>query len=447
MKTQKILFKNATIISMDKTVGDYQTGDVLIEDGLIRQVADVIDSEDAKIIDATGKILMPGLTDAHRHGWQGTLRRLMPNVNNLMSYVGDIHFGIATFYRPQDIYLGNLLTALSAIDGGITTIIDASHNTRSYEHANAAIDALEETGIRALYAPGFPLGGEWEKESWPSGLERLKTGRLSAHSLINLGVFTHMGVDGWENARDLELPMVTEFLGKDLSALLPDLKARNMLGPDNIFNHCTGLTAEAWKIMSDTGVKVTLDPRSDAQYGLEEGIFPYQQAIDHGIKPGIGTDLETSYGGDMFTEMSVAFALQRASAQNRRYRGDENPPLPVSSRAILEAATVNGAEIAGFGKVSGSITPGKSADLILINTDSLNLFPANNAIGTIVHAADRGNVDLVMVAGRILKSDGKMVGFDLLKIKQQVNESLTYLFNKSGYKANIFEEEFPGITL
>lgn len=265
--------------------------------------------------------------------------------------------------------------------------------------------------------------------------------------MINLGVFTHMGVDGWNHARELGLTMVTEFLGKELSALLTGLKARNMLGPDNIFNHCTGLTAEAWKIMSETGVKVTLDPRSDAQYGLEEGIFPYQQAIDHGIKPGIGTDLETSYGGDMFTEMSVGFALQRAFAQNRRYLGDDHAPLPVSARAVLEAATINGAEIAGFGKVSGSITPGKSADLILINTDTLNLFPANNAIGTIVHAADRSNVDLVMVAGRILKSDGKMVGFDLSKIKQEVNDSLSYLFDKSGYKANIFEDEFPGITL
>ncbi|MET4084193.1 5-methylthioadenosine/S-adenosylhomocysteine deaminase [Pedobacter sp. UYP30] len=447
MLKQKILFKNATIISMDRTVGDLPSGDVLVENDRIKQVAAFIHADDAQIIDASGMILMPGFTDSHRHAWQGTLRRLMPNVNNLMSYVGDIHFGLATFYRPGDIYLGNLLSALSAIDSGITTIIDASHNTRSYAHANAAIDALEEAGIRALYAPGFPLGGEWDKAFWPGGLEKLKNERLNTDHLIKLGVFTHMGVEGWDNARNLELPVVTEFLGKELAEMLPSLKDSNMLGPNNIFNHCTGLTGEAWKIMSDTGVSVTLDPRSDAQYGLEEGIFPYQRAIDHGIKPGLGTDLETSYGGDMFTEMSVGFALQRAFAQNMRYNGNDSAPLPVSSRAILEAATINGSQIAGFGAVSGSITPGKSADLILIKTDSLNLFPSNSAIGTVVHAADRSNVDLVMIAGKILKSDGKLVGFDISKIQKEITESLAYLFGKSGYQANVFEEDFPGITL
>lgn len=444
MITQKILFKNATIISMDKMVGDFHSGDVLIENDKIKEVAAFIEAGEARIIDATGMILMPGFTDAHRHGWQGTLRRLMPNVNNLMSYVNDIHFGMATFYRPEDIYLGNLLTALSAVDSGITTIVDASHNTRSLAHANAAIDALEESGMRALYAPGFPLGGEWDNSFWPKGLEDIQNDRLGSNPLINLGIFTHMGVQGWDIARNLELPMVTEFLGKELSALLPDLNARKMLGSDNIFNHCTGLTDEAWKIISDNGVNVTLDPRSDAQYGLEEGIFPYQKAIDSGLRPGIGTDLETSYGGDMFTEMSVAFALQRAFAQNRRYQGDQNAPLPVSSKAILEAATINGTEIAGFGSVSGSITPGKSADLILINTNSINLFPSHHAIGTVVHAAGRENVELVMVAGKILKSEGKMVGFDLSEIKGQIEESLSYLFRKSGYKTNVFEEEFPG---
>jgi cytosine/adenosine deaminase-related metal-dependent hydrolase len=390
-------------------------------------------------------ILMPGLIDAHRHAWQGTLRRLMPNSSNLMTYVKDIHFGLARFYRPEDIYLGNLITALSAVESGITTILDASHNARSYEHAGAAINALEQSGIRALYAPGFPLGGHWDKSFWPQGLKRLQDDRLPAGGLIKLGLFSHMGIHSWEIARELGVPIITEFLGKELSALLPELQAKKQLGPDNIFNHCTGLTEEAWKIISDSGVKVTLDARSDAQYGLEEGIFPYQHAIRHGIKPALGTDLETSFGGDMFTEMRVAFTLQRAFAQNRRFNKDSQAPEPVSTRAIIEAATINGAEAAGFGGVTGSITPGKSADLILIDTNGLNLFPSNNALGTVLHAADRGNVDTVMIAGKILKSGGKLVGFDVAKIKDEIEDSLAYLFDEAGYKADILEEDFPGI--
>ncbi len=430
LENQKIVFKGAYILSMDKKIGNLPIGDVLIEGKKIAAVAAHIDIEDAEIFNATGMILMPGFTDAHRHSWQGTLRRLMPDVSDLMSYVNDIHFGLAINYRPEDIYLGNLLTAWSAIDSGITTIIDASHNTRSYAHANAAVDALEESGIRALYAPAFPLAGEWEQSFWTEGLEKLQAQRFSSEGLIRLGIFTHMSTENWDIGRRLGVPMVTEFLGKELSIILKELQSKGQLGSDNIFNHCTGLTEEAWKIMSDCGVKVTVDPRSDAQYGLEEGIFAYQHAIDHGIKPGIGTDLETAYGGDMFTEMRVAFSLQRAFAQNKKYNGEENIPQPVTSYALLEAATINGSEIAGFGNVSGSITPGKSADLILIDTNAVNLFPSNDAIGTVVHAADRSNVHTVMIAGKMVKSKGKLMGANLEQLKQKAEESVAYLLEK-----------------
>lgn len=430
LANQRILITGATILSMDKNIGNLPSGDVLIEGTKIKAVETEINIENAQVIQAEGMILSPGFTDAHRHAWQGSLRRLMPDVSDLMSYVEEIHFGLALHYRPEDILIGNLLTAWSAIDHGITGMIDASHNTRSYEHAEAALDALEATGIRALYAPAFPLGGEWEQSFWPAGLERLYKKRFSSEGLIKMGVFTHISTNGWDVARHLGVPMITEFLGKELSASLKGLQAEGKLGPDNIFNHCTGLTPEAWKIMADCGVKVTVDPRSDAQYGLEEGVFAYQHAIDHGMRPGIGTDLETAYGGDMFTEMRVAFALQRAFAQNRKYNGDAKAPAPVTSKALLEAATLHGAEIAGFGQVAGSITPGKAADLILIDTNAINLFPSNDAIGTVVHAADRSNVDTVMVNGKILKSDGKLIGADLDYLKERAQSSVQYLLEK-----------------
>ncbi len=427
---QKILIQGATVISMNNELGVLPQSDVLIEGSNIKAIAPAIAANDAQVIDATGMILLPGFVDAHRHSWQASLRRLMPDVSDLMSYVGRIHFNLALHYRPEDIYIGNLLTAWSAIDHGITTIVDASHNTRSYAHASAAVDALEATGIRALYAAAFPLGGEWEQSFWTKGLERLQAERFASDGLVKLGIFSHMNTNNWDVARRLGIPVITEFLGKELSALLPGLQAEGKLGPDNIFNHCTGLTKEAWQIMSDCGVQVTVDPRSDAQYGLEEGVFAYQHAIDHGIKPGIGTDLETAYGGDLFTEMRVAFSLQRAFAQQRRYLGDISAPAPVTSEELLQAATQHGAQIAGFGAVSGSITPGKSADLVLINTNAVNLFPANDAIGTVVHAADRSNVDTVMIAGKIVKSQGKLVGADLDKLKKDAETSVAYLLEK-----------------
>lgn len=425
-----MLVKGATILTMDERIGNFDKGDILIENGIIRDIARDISHDTAEIIEAEGKIVLPGFTDAHRHAWQGTLRRLMPDVKDLMSYVEYIHFGLAPNYRPEDIYLGNLLTAWSAIDSGITTIIDASHNTRSYAHAEAALDALEESGMRALYAPAFPLGGEWDKSFWPGGLERLLVERISADGLVKLGIFTHLSTHSWDVARRLGIPMITEFLGEELSNSLRELQANGQLGPDNIFNHCTGLAPEAWAIMRDCGVKVTVDPRSDAQYGLEEGVFAYQHAIDYGIMPGIGTDLETAYGGDMFTEMRVGFSLQRAFAQNRKYRGDKASPAPVNSVDILKASTLYGTEIAGFGNVSGSLRPGKSADLIIIDTNAVNLYPSNDAVGTVVHAADRSNVETVMVNGKLLKSKGRLVGVDLNKLFEQARQSLSHLLTK-----------------
>ncbi|XZF12439.1 amidohydrolase family protein [Chitinophagaceae bacterium MMS25-I14] len=424
---EKILIKGATILSMDKNIGNMDHGDVLIEGEKIVAVEQQIQVEDAKIIEAKGMVLSPGFTDAHRHAWQGSLRRLMPDVSDLMGYVEKVHFGLALRYRPEDIYIGNLLSAWSAIDHGITCMIDASHNTRSYVHAEAALDALEATGIRALYAPAFPLGGDWEQSFWPEGLETLYKKRFSSTGLIKLGVFTHISTNGWDIARRMGVPIVTEFLGKDLSDSLKSLQANGQLGADNIFNHCTGLSAEAWQIIADCGVKVTVDPRSDAQYGLEEGVFAYQHAIDHGIHPGIGTDLETAYGGDMFTEMRVAFSLQRAFAQNRKFNGDESGPAPVNSYEILEAATIHGRDIAGFGNVSGSITPGKAADMILTTTDAINIFPSNDPVGTLVHAADRSNIDTVMVAGKILKSGGKLVGANISDLKAQAESSVKHI--------------------
>lgn len=438
----KILIKGATIISMDDAVGNFVKGDILITDSKIEAIGHNLEADGAKIIDATGMIAIPGLIDAHRHAWQGSLRRLMPNVENLTDYVSDIHFAFARHYRPQDMYTGTLLNMISCIDSGVTTVIDASHNARTAAHSEFSIDALEDSGIRALYAPGKPLAGDWENH-WPEDLERLQKERFqSKEQLVQLAMFSQPDRENWNVARKLNLPIITEMLGAEMSALLPSFQKEGLLGPDNIFNHVTGLTDEAWQIISESGVKVIIDPRSDAQYALEEGVFPYDRAIQNGLKPAIGTDLESAYGGDMFTEMRVAFSLQRAFGQNRRYNGDESSVHHMSVKDILESATINGAIVAGLEDRTGSLKPGKEADIVLLRTDDINIYPALNAIGAVVHAADRSNVDTVIVGGRILKSAGKLLGVDQEQLKMLVDESIEYLFEAEGYQPNIFAEEY-----
>jgi cytosine/adenosine deaminase-related metal-dependent hydrolase len=440
---QATLFKGATLLTMDPKLGDFMRGDLLVEGDKIAAVGVDLKVDGARVIDASHGILLPGLVDAHRHAWQGTLRRLMPNVDNLDDYVSATHFTIGKFYRPEDMYIGNLLTALSCLDAGTTTIIDASHNARSPEHTDACIDAFQQAGLRALHMPGRPLAGEWA-EHWPHDLERLKSQRFASHDqLVTLGMFCQPDRAAWGLAARLDLRTLTEFLGP-MAPMLGDLEG--LLNPNNIFNHCTSLPDEAWRILAGAGVSITVDPRSDAQYALAGGVFAYQSAIDHGLRPGIGTDLETAYGGDMFTEMRVAFSLQRAIAQSLRYANDPSAPLPVTVRQLLEAATIDGARCAGLGDRIGSLTPGKQADIILIRTDNVSLFPSNNAIGTVVHAADRSNVDTVMVAGRLRKLNGKLQNIDMAHVRDAAERSLDYLFKAAGYMPDVLEEHFPQLA-
>lgn len=440
---KRVLIRNGTIVSMDAQVGDFVNGDVLIEGDRIVAVGPHLSAEGAEVIDATDMIVMPGLIDSHRHAWEGQLRRIAPNSPTLLDYLNSTHFSFATHYRPEDMYVGNLLSAIGAIDSGITTMVDNSHNARSPAHSDASVDALEDAGIRAVYAPGAPLAGEWAQH-WPMDLPRLQRERFASDDqLVTLAMMSQWDCGNWAIARSLGLRIITEFLGMEMGALLPTLRDAGQLGPDNIFNHCTGLTDDEWEILRETGVQVDVCPRSDAQYGLEEGLSPYQTAIEHGIAPAISVDAEASYGGDMFAEMRTVYFLQRAHAQHRRYLGDPEAPHSVHVRKVLETATVNGARLAGLSHKTGSLTPGKKADIILIRLDDINIYPSNNAIGTIVHAADRSNVDTVIIGGRVRKAGGKLLGLDMPALKKATEASRNYLFDKAGYTPDQFAELSP----
>ncbi len=213
--------------------------------------------------------------------------------------------------------------------------------------------------------------------------------------------------------------------------------------PDNTFNHCGALPERTWQILRESGANIDVCPRSDAQYALGEGVSAYQHALDHGIKPGFSVDNETSYSSDMFAEMRTAFFMQRAMLQNRRVEGQQNLQKPVNVRDVLECATVNGAVCAGLADKVGSISPGKEADIVMIRADDINLYPSNNAIGTVVQAADRSNVDTVIVGGRIRKRSGKIVGLDMQKLKRMVEELRRYLFAATNYREDIFADQLP----
>jgi cytosine/adenosine deaminase-related metal-dependent hydrolase len=435
---QPILLRGGTIVSMDAKVGDLARGDILIDGKKIVSVGETVKAPpQAQVIDATNTIVIPGFVDAHRHSWEGQLRRIIPD-GAIAEYMAATHNGFARYYRPQDIYAGNLITALGGIDAGITCMIDNSHNSRSAAHSDAAVQALIDSGIRGVHASGAPQTGEWDKQ-WPQDLERLQKRFFSStDQLVTLRMFSGMNRDNWALARRLGLRITTE--SNSAGPEFEQFFNEKLLRADNTFNHCQGWPDPVWRRIKDVGATVNVCPRSDAQYGLGEGVAAFQKALDHGILPGFSIDNEVSYGTDMFTEMRVAFNVQRAMATYRRANGEAKPPAMVSVRQVLECATAGGAACAGLLDKCGTLTPGKEADIVMISTDDINVYPSNHALGTVVAAADARNIDTVIIGGRIRKFRGRMEGVNMDKFRAMADESRNYLFTKAGYKLDIFSK-------
>ena len=207
---QPILLRGGTIVSMDPKVGDFARGDVLIDGKKIVSVGDQVKAPpQAQVIDATNTIIIPGFVDAHRHSWEGQLRRIIPD-GAIAEYMATTHNGFARYYRPHDIYAGNLITALGCIDAGITCVIDNSHNSRSAAHSDAAVQALIDSGIRGVHASGAPQTGDWDRQ-WPQDLERLqKQFFASTDQLVTLRMFAGMDRENWALARRLGIRITTE---------------------------------------------------------------------------------------------------------------------------------------------------------------------------------------------------------------------------------------------
>ena len=440
---KRLLLKGGTIISMDRGIGDLARGDVLIQGTKISAVAPDIAANGARVMDAADMILIPGLIDCHRHSWEGQLRRINPDAQTLADYSNATHLSFATHYRPQDMYVGGMITALGCIDAGITCVIDNSHNARSAAHSDAAVEALIDSGIRGVHASGAPQAGNWDHQ-WPQDLARLQKKYFTSNDqLVTLRMFSAPDKDNWQFARRLGLRITTEFQGPQQAALLDPLWQEKLVGPDNTFNHCGALPERTWQILRESGANIDVCPRSDAQYALGEGVSAYQHALDHGMKPGFSVDNETSYSSDMFAEMRTAFLMQRAMLQNRRFAGEHNLPKPVNVRDVLECGTVNGAVCAGWGGKIGTISPGAEADIVMIRADDINLYPSNNALGTVVQAADRSNIDTVIIGGRIRKQGGRIIGLDMAKLKRMVEESRRYLFAALNYREDLFADQLP----
>ncbi|MBK3573224.1 amidohydrolase family protein [Streptomyces sp. MBT65] len=436
---RRILFTGATIVTMDPELGTLQ-GDLLVEGDRIAAIGPDLAADGAVVVDASGTILAPGLVDTHRHAWEAQLRRIMPDVDDLGGYVMTTLAGYATVYRPEDMYIGTRLAALTALDSGITTMLDFSHNSRTREHSDAAIEALRDTGIRGVHASMGPHFGDWDRQ-WPADLNRLKDRWFSSDDqLLTLRLATlatdeiagptlAYGPELARTAMDLGVGVsVDAVFGASGSKAVLSWAEHGILGPDVSLIHATGLTPEAWKAMGESGTTVALAPTSDAQIGLETAIPAVDEALAVGIRPGLSIDVEVALASDLFTQMRALLAIQRMRAVNAAH-GTGGELSRITTHDVLDFATLQGARTSGLGDVTGSLTPGKKADLLVVQAEDLNNMPLNDPIGTLVSGTDARNITAVFVDGQPRKWDGHVLDVDLPALRAEVGASRDHVLN------------------
>lgn len=436
----RLLIKSGTVVTMDRGIPDLPTGDVLIEDDRIVAVAPVIAADDAEVIDAAHRIVMPGFVNAHQHTWQTALRGIAANWT-ILEYLHNMHAAVAPAFAPDDIHVSTLVGALNQINSGTTTLVDWCHNNPTPAHTERAIDALQESGIRAVFLHGSPKPdpkpGQRHFSEIPhprAEIERLARDRLpSPDALVTLG----MAVLGpaystYEVSRaDLKLARKMGMLvslhvggGKMLTPDgFPRLLAEGLIDDRVNIVHGNSIDFETLRGIAGAGGTVTVTPDIELQMGYGDCLTGPLRKL--GARPSLGVDIECLIGGDMFTVMRVALqALRHAdSLAALRETGMGPPRVTVEAREALEWATINGAAMVGLEHRIGSLTPGKQADIVLLDADALNLFPVTDPVAAIVLHAGIANVETVLVAGRVVKRAGKLLYPDLPRRKAQLAEA------------------------
>ena len=440
--TNRMLLRNGYVITVDPDIGDLVGADVLIEDDRIAAVAPGIDASDAEIVDVTGKIVIPGVVDSHRHTWEAAIRGCAPNAT-LDDYFVEILDTFAPRYRPEDVYAGDLAGALECVNAGITTLVDWSHINNTPAHPDAAIAALREVGIRAQYAYGSAntsLNDYWNNSSIAIPADDVRRVRdtyfSSDDGLLTMALATRgpgfcqddVVRAEWRTARDLGIP-ITVHVGMGRLAgrfgMISKLDKLDLLGPDTTYIHCCYFSDEEWQLVAETGGTISIAPQIEAQMG--HGWPPVMKAIQHGLPPSLSIDVVTTAPGDMFTQIRAAFAIERARVNAIAWEADTPvPETMLTARDMLQMATINGARVAGVADRTGSLTPGKKADVVVIDATALNVAPVIDPVAAVTLCADVSNVETVIIDGVVRKRDGRLVA-DAAAARRLVDASRDYL--------------------
>lgn len=440
----RTLLRGGTVLT-SAAIGEVREDtDILIaEDGSIEAIGTGLAAgpgSGTEVIDVTGRVVLPGFVDTHRHTWQSVVRNVASDWS-LTEYLAGLHTGLSRYFRPEDTYTGNYLGALEALDSGITTLVDWSHNLFTPEHADAAVQALRDTGMRAVFAHG---GGaqQWgaplpSAVPHPDDARRVRAEHFSDNTgLVTMALalrgpqFTTPEVNRHDFGLAEELDLrVTVHVGDGYwgkSGPILKLQADGLLSDRVTYVHCCTLSDEELAIIADSGGTASCSPDVEMQMG--HGFPATGRLLAAGIRPSFSIDVCSSNGGDMFGTMRTAIGMQRALDNAPGVEtGEVIERIGLSCAEVLQFATKDGADAAGLGDVTGSLEVGKAADIVVLDDRSLGFMPMNNPLGAVVYGAHPGLVRDVFVAGNQVKKDGVLVGVDLEALRTRAVASRDHI--------------------
>lgn len=448
---RRYVIRGGHVMSMDPAVGDFARADVLVEGKKILAVGPNLRASGAAAIDARGRIVMPGFVDTHHHQFETALRSFLADgllfndgkPHGAINYFEYILGRFAPVYRPQDVYINELFGSLGQLDAGVTTVHDISQIHHSPEHSDAAIKGIADSGRRAAFGY-FESAGPVPGNQYPQDARRIKKQYFSSDDqLITMIMGGEIYLPGFETAwaigRELMLQVAAHIVGSfGMGPTFDALAAANQFGPDNLFIHMTGMSDMSWQKVKDAGAAVSL--AVPIEMNMRHGMPPILKTLAMGIQPSLSVDVECTLTADMFTQMRTTMALQRAFVNQMALETGNPPDLPelLTTRDVLRFATVQGAKDLRLDRKIGTLTPGKEADIILLDAEAINVAPLNVVPGAVVSLMERSNVETVIVAGKVRKWKGRLLEVDLRRLRRELESSRDHLFDAAGIPQDLF---------
>ncbi|GAB3580747.1 amidohydrolase family protein [Calidifontibacter terrae] len=429
-----VVFRNGCVLTMDSERTVLRDADVLVVGDRIEAVGPHLSVPDGTAeIDAGGGIVMPGMVDTHRHMWQTAMRGYGADWTLTQYFVWN-YLQHGRKFRPQDVYAGNLLSGLEAVDAGVTTSVDWSHGLSSVEHADAAVQALQEVPGRFVFAYGNIFAGPWE---WATSDDfQSFAARFPRSDMLGLQLAFDVTGDpafpekaAFEAARELGVQVTTHagVWGATDDNGIRLMHEHGFMTPGTIYVHAATLSDDSYLRIAATGGFGAVSAESESSCG--QGYPSSQNLRRHGIPISLSVDTSVWWSGDAFSAMRSTLSSDRALEHHLAHdKGETITHSSIRAADVVEWATLGGARALGLESKIGSLEAGKQADVVLIKNDrSPVMFPLLNPYGHVVFQAQRGDVHTVLIDGRVVKYDGALVDISLDKARRVVTETVEHL--------------------